>query len=187
MKKIYLVKKDVNKPAGEGNWIEMNPYEFAMFMKTDEGKQRRPGFGQIDACSSDECIIIAECGVDKARKWRAEKDAHDYLKQIEIEMGYTVFSYDEQQSTDDDLNGEELIADDELDVENEVITKITYDELYKAISTLSEYEQDLIQSLFFLKPAMREVDFANKYGFTRRTVGYHKKLILEKLKEVLKF
>ena len=46
MKKIYLVKKDVNKPAGEGNWIEMNPYEFAMFMKTDEGKQRRPGFGQ---------------------------------------------------------------------------------------------------------------------------------------------
>ena len=75
----------------------------------------------------------------------------------------------------------------EINVENEVITKITYDELYKAISTLSEYEQDLIQCLFFLKPAMREVDFANKYGFTRRTVGYHKKLILEKLKEVLKF
>ena len=41
MKKIYLVKKDVNKPSGEGNWIKMNSYEFAMFMKTLEGQERK--------------------------------------------------------------------------------------------------------------------------------------------------
>ena len=29
MKKVYLVKKDVNKPNGADNWIELNGYEQA--------------------------------------------------------------------------------------------------------------------------------------------------------------
>lgn len=39
MKKIYLVKKNPEKPAGRENWIVMNSYDFAMFMKTPEGKK----------------------------------------------------------------------------------------------------------------------------------------------------
>ena len=37
MKKIYLVKKDPAK-EGQDNWITMNGYEFAMFMKTPKGQ-----------------------------------------------------------------------------------------------------------------------------------------------------
>ena len=33
MKKIFLVKKNPNMPESEDNWIMMNSYEFAMFIK----------------------------------------------------------------------------------------------------------------------------------------------------------
>lgn len=42
MKKVYLVKKNPEMPAGRDNWIVMNSYEFYKFMETTEGKKRRP-------------------------------------------------------------------------------------------------------------------------------------------------
>lgn len=67
MKKIYLVKKD---PAAEGqdNWITMNGYEFAMFMKTPEGQARKDNFGQLDACSEDDNIIVMEAYLETGIK-----------------------------------------------------------------------------------------------------------------------
>ena len=47
MKKIYLVKKDPEKPASKDNWIIMNSYEFAMFLKTPEGEKRKSAFRSL--------------------------------------------------------------------------------------------------------------------------------------------
>ena len=186
MKKIYLIKKDVNKPAVEGNWIEMNSYEFAMFMKTDEGKRRRKNFGQIDACSTDECIVIAECGEEKAKLWRSEKDSHDYLKETEKEMGYTVFSYNEQQGTEDDLSGEELIEDYEINIENEVMEKIIIIALHKGLQTLSREEKMLIQQLYLNEQPITVAEFSRKYKIASTTVYSRRETILKKLKKVNK-
>ena len=80
MRKIYLVKKNPELPVNGNNWIVMNGFEFMKFIQTPEGRERRKCFGQLDACSVDDVIIIAECGIETAKKWRSEKDSHDYLE-----------------------------------------------------------------------------------------------------------
>ena len=79
MRKIYLVKKNPELPVNGNNWIVMNGFEFMKFIQTPEGRERRKCFGQLDACSVDDVIIIAECGIETAKKWRSEKDSHSYL------------------------------------------------------------------------------------------------------------
>ena len=83
MRKIYLVKKNPELPADGNNWLVMNSFEFRNFIQTPEGQKRRDRFGQLDACSVDDVIIIAECGTETAKQWRSEKDRHDYLVSIE--------------------------------------------------------------------------------------------------------
>ena len=122
MKKVYLVKKNPEMPAGRDNWIVMNSYEFYKFMETTEGKTRRPNFGQLDGCDVDDVIIIAECGEETAAKWRSEKDRHDYLAEAKEKLGYKTFSYHAIASEDgEDLTGEDLVQDEETDVEKTVI------------------------------------------------------------------
>ena len=111
MRKIYLVKKNPELPADGNNWIVMNSFEFMNFVKTPDGQKRKACFGQLDACSLDDVIIIAECGADTAKKWRSEKDSHDYLASFEKQSGVTVFSYNTQTTTEDGLSGEEILMD----------------------------------------------------------------------------
>ena len=99
MRKIYLVKKNPELPADGNNWLVMNSFEFRNFIQTPEGQKRRDRFGQLDACSVDDVIIIAECGTETAKQWRSEKDRHDYLVPIENQSGMTVFSYNTQTTT----------------------------------------------------------------------------------------
>lgn len=103
MRKIYLVKKNPEQPADGNNWIVMNSFEFMNFVKTPDGQKRKACFGQLDACSVDDVIIIAECGAETAKQWRSEKDRHDYLVSIENQSGMTVFSYNTQTTTEDDM------------------------------------------------------------------------------------
>lgn len=102
MRKIYLVKKNPEQPADGNNWLVMNSFEFMNFIQTPEGQKRRDRFGQLDACSVDDVIIIAECGAETAKQWRSEKDRHNYLASIEKQSGMTVFSYNTQTTTEDD-------------------------------------------------------------------------------------
>ena len=78
MKKVYLVKKDPSQPESRDNWIVMNSYEFAMFMKTPEGRKRSNNFGRLNGCDDDDVIIIVECGKENAREWKREKERNDY-------------------------------------------------------------------------------------------------------------
>lgn len=111
MRKIYLVKKNPELPADGNNWIVMNSIEFMNFVKTPDGQKRKACFGQLDACSVDDVIIIAECGAETAKHWRSEKDRHDYLASVEKQSGVTVFSYNTQTTTEDELSGEEILTD----------------------------------------------------------------------------
>lgn len=61
------------------------------FVKTPDGQKRKACFGQLDACSVDDVIIIAECGAETAKQWRSEKDRHDYLAQSKNSPGLQCF------------------------------------------------------------------------------------------------
>ena len=185
MIKIYLVKKDVNKPAGEGNWITMTPYEFAQFMKTPEGHERRKCFAQLDACDYDDDIIIADCDEQLAKIIRAEKDAHDYLMGIEKEIGYTVFSYNEQEGSEDDLNGEELLKDENVEVENEATKRIMIEKMMEGIQMLSEKELHLIKEVYLSDNPISANQYAQKYGISISTAYARLDTTLKKIKNFL--
>lgn len=148
MRKIYLVKKNPELPADGNNWLVMNSFEFRNFIQTPEGQKRRDRFGQLDACSVDDVIIIAECGTETAKQWRSEKDRHDYLVSIENQSGVTVFSYNMQTTTEDELSGEEILTDKGCDVAGEVIEKLYLMELQNALSQLNEKERQIITLLY---------------------------------------
>lgn len=185
MKKLYLVKKDPAQPATCDNWIVMNAYEFAMFMKTPEGQSRKSNFGPLDACSYDDYQIIGECGKECAKKWRSEKDRHDYLKCLEKQSEITTFSYNAIEVNDEELTGEELLVDEDCDVEEMVLKRLKYEELYKAIEQLDQNDRLLIGCLFLQKNPMTSVEFGKMYGYSPQLVKYYKFRALDRLKKLL--
>ncbi len=74
--------------------------------------------------------------------------------------------------------------DDGEKVEDQVIQKIQCEMLHKALSFLSEEEENLIRLLFFEERTEREV--AEAMGIYRNAVHKQKKRILHKLKNILK-
>lgn len=185
MKNLYLVKKDPMQPADCNNWIIMNAYEFAQFIKTPDGQRRKDDFGRLSACSENEYTIYAECGYESAKKWKADQNRQDYVKRVKEEMGISFFSYNSVMVDEDEISGESLIADEDCDVELYVIAKIEKENLHKAIELLPEYDRRLITCLFLLEKPMTEKEFSEKYGIKRRTVNDHKEKALRKLKKII--
>lgn len=185
MRKIYLVKKNPELPANGNNWIVMNGFEFMKFIQTPEGRERRKCFGQLDACSVDDVIIIAECGIETAKKWRSEKDSHDYLEAAKKKFGVVVFSYNAQTTAENELSGEELLADKQCDVAEEVLRSIQKVNIQKSLSSLSSEEKDLIRNLILSDFPLTEREYAKKVGKTQSTINYQKNAILKRLKNML--
>ena len=99
-------------------------------------------------------------------------------------MGFTVFSYNTQAASEDDMSGE-LIADESCDVEQEVLRKLEYEELYKALSLLSDDDKNLLVCLFLHQKPMTEREYAKEYGAKQTSVNYRKARALERLKKIL--
>ena len=104
-----------------------------------------------------------------------------YLEERDIKKGVKTF-------TDLDIGiyrPEEMISDKTVDIEEEIINKIMIEAVLEAITNLDEEEKWLIQELFFCGKSEREV--AKESDIPRRTVGYRKNVILEKLRKIKKY
>lgn len=183
MKKIYMVKKNPNMPENEDNWIIMNGFEFAMFMKTEEGQRRKNNFAQLDACSEDDDIYIVECGEERAKEWRSEKDAHDYLRECEAESGLETVSFNAVNKDGEEINLEDVFADPESDVVAEVIGKVTHEKLIEALKTLSDSDYDLIYHLYLADERLTAREYAAKMKVCEAAISKKKKRIIKKLKK----
>lgn len=91
-------------------------------------------------------------------------------------------SYDALIDTDYPI--EDKMVDKPKSIDDDVITSILIEKLFLAISKLSEEERWLISELFFYGKSERKV--AAEAGISRRTIGYRKNNILNRLKEILK-
>ena len=186
MKNIYLVKKNPEMEVSNENWIVMNAYEFAMFLKTPDGERRKDNFGKLPNCGLDaDYTIYAECGVQTAKEWKSEQNSYDYLLRHKKESGIKTVPYQALVINGEENNGEELIADENEDVEFYVLKKIAIEELYQAIYRLSPYERDLITCLFLLDEPMTESEFALLHGTYQEKISRQKRKALLKLKELL--
>ncbi len=183
MKKVFLVKRNPDHPAGADSWIVMNRAEFSEFIKTPEGKRREKNFGKLAGCDRSDVIIVAECGEETAKQWRTEKDRSDYLAELSAESNRITFSIDEE--NEDGLNGEEIVADPSCDVELEVVMKISMESLQEALKALTDDEMDLIQALFLDASPMADTRYGELHGVTQQAVSKKKDRILKKLKKML--
>ena len=186
MKKVFLVKKDPNKPADADNWIVMDMDEFRAFADTPEGSERKKNFGQLDGCDTDDVIIFAECGEETAAIWRAEKDHRDYLTAVRNLSGYrTLPLYGRDDETGEDVMRGDLLRDRSPSVEETVILKIMTEKLRIAITTLDREERDLVDKLMLSEYPMTEREYAELLGVSRNDVHNRKLRVIRKLRQLL--
>ena len=184
MKRIYLVKKDPSKPCGKDNWIIMDRDEFLAFIRSDSGKLRAKDFGKLNAYSSEDYMIIAECGEEEAAKWRSQKDKEDYMgiKEGRMKQEGRVLSLDHDYGH---ALLDEVIQDPAESVADTVLVRVMRDDLNVAVLALSEEEKQLIQMMFLSEDPMTEEQYSAYTGLKRGTVHYWKVRTLRKLRELI--
>ena len=181
MKKTFLVKKDPNRPGTDENWIIMNSYEFALFMKTDEGKRRRKYFGQMNAVDENDSIIIMECDLKTATEMREEVNREAYARKKWKESGFLVFSLDAKRNTEDRSCEETELIDENINIEMEVLRKIEIQMLAEALEELSDSDMDIIYKLYLSDNPISEYQYSEETGIPRTTIISRKQKILSLL------
>lgn len=182
--KTYLVKKDINKPDAQNNWIIMNGYEFARFMETEEGRQRKKNFAKLDRCDERDDAIIVECGEKKAREWERERLRELY--RVCANSKQPTISYDYHMPCKKAYCGDDFIADPATGIEEIVISNQELSHLQEAIQLLTDKEKDLIMKLFLDEEILTEQEYADACGIYQSSAHERKVRTLLKLKKILK-
>ena len=107
----------------------------------------------------------------------ASEEVIAVLRTTERKMQYQEYDLKRARNIVDPKTGE----DD--GVEDQILQKLEFERLHKAILTLSKEEQWLIHELYFENQTEREV--AKQMGVYHNAVHKQKKRILEKLKKIL--
>ena len=187
MRRIYLVRKDPDRPVSRDNWLVMNRNEFLKFIASDEGKRRASEFGKLNACGYGDYMIVAECGCETAARWRKEKDREDRLRRTEKEMRTSgrLLSLDIETGDEEQITFKETIADPSPQVSERVQLKLDREPLNSAIRSLSRREQDLVEEMYLSESPVSELQFAERSKLSRAAVHNRKLRALGKLRSQL--
>lgn len=130
----------------------------------------------------------------------AREEVIAVLRTTERKMQYQEYDLKRERSIVDSATGEEIMIPSREDsyerlqemaiqfpeeddsVEDQILQKMEFEQLHKAILTLSEEERWLIQQLYFEERTEREV--AAELGLSQKAVNKRRKKILEKLRKL---
>lgn len=111
------------------------------------------------------------------------KREHDHSKRLQtFENEVHVFSLDAMAA--EDINGHDVIADMNVNVEGEALHNILLENLRKARKTLSSDEQLLLTLLYDEGKTMGEA--GKRLGVSQQAISKKHSKIITKLKEILK-
>ena len=110
--------------------------------------------------------------------WR-EKEHEKYLEQVGKKNHLLFFS-----SLDHDGNFVNNLADESVDVEKIIETRILIETVRKAMSRLNDEERDIIERLYFNDETLSSVARSKKVSY--QAIQWRKNNILKKLKVLLK-
>lgn len=110
--------------------------------------------------------------------WR-EKEHEKYLEQVDKKNHLLFFS-----SLDHDGNFVDNLADESVDVEKIIETRILIETVRKAMSRLNDEERDIIERLYFNDETLSSVARSKKVSY--QAIQWRKNNILKKLKVLLK-
>lgn len=181
--KTYLVKKDVNKPAGDGNWIVMNGYEFSRFIETEDGQRRKRNFVALDGFEVNDVDYIIECDSKAAKDFDRNRKREKRSKRIEKK--YTVVSYHALTMEDESVYGEEIVADPSASVEETVLSKLSYTVLLEAINELDTVSRELIRQMYLNDKVLSLNEYGILHGISVPSAHKRKTKALQELKTIL--
>lgn len=184
MKTIYLVKKDVSVDSEE-NWIMMDFQQFTSFLITLKGKEPKRYFRKVANCSRKDQRIVIEVDTETARQMDIERAQANRIRKKIARRGYMVVSYSAIQDEEHELNGEEVIIDEDCDVEEEALLNMETEQLRLAIESLQEDDRQFIQQMFFSGNEYSEREFAEILGVSRSSVRFRKKVVFDKIRSFI--
>lgn len=154
------------------------------YLKSTEGKAKR--FMKANDYEDGGDEVFVEIPAEYIKNYRQDERRKQYVNDIRENAGFTEISLYAMQgdgNPNDQLSGEELIADEAVDVVAEVMHKMDLETLRKALRSLSECEYQLIYDLFLKDKPMTERELAKAMKIPRMTLNSRKHAIFEKLKK----
>ncbi len=179
---FYVESKNGNYSSENGNrrFDKLTGQKVFDFLKSEAGKGRR--FMKVNDDGELNKVYV-EVPSEQVRAIRKDERHKQYLSDCRNASGYVVISlYAAEMSKDDCSSGEELIADENCDIENEVLHNMNLEKLRKALRTLSKEEMVLINALYLSDEPVSERKLAEIINVPQKTINYRKRRILEKLK-----
>lgn len=170
MARQYFRKKNTGELGPHVDWIEMDGKEFYRFVRSREGRGRY--FIDFDD-------YVIEATKDQYEDWRREKDHSDYLR--EQEDGLILLSL-HSDAINGYGDGEDVIMDDRVNVEETAIQMVQSKALYSALRQLDTPSYQLIYDLYLKDRRWTERAMAKELGISQNAINKQKKKILRKLK-----
>lgn len=181
-KKYYLIWKDVNCNGVNPEWVFMTGKDFYKFIKNPDNKNRY--FMTLDdRICKDADIITMECTKEKYQEWRIEKHHEEYLDKYEREREF--ISINSYIPDSESMTYEEVIADESVDIEDDLMRVVKNQLLKEFFEGLSEKEKILINNLFIENKGLNELEVSKKLGIPRKTLNNKKLKLRKKLKNFL--
>lgn len=181
-KKYYLVWKDANCNGVNPEWISMSGKDFYKFIKNPENKNRY--FMTLDdRVCKDADIITMECTRESYKEWRIQKNHEDYLDRYEQEREF--ISINSYIPDSESMTYEEVIADESVDIEEDLMRVVKNQLLKEFFEGLSEKEKNLINILFIENDGKNEFEIAKEKGIAQQTLNNRKLALRKKLKNFL--
>ena len=136
-----------------------------------------------DRVCKDADIITMECTRESYKEWRIQKNHEDYLDRYEQEREF--ISINSYIPDSESMTYEEVIADESVDIEEDLM-RVVKNQLLKAFfEGLSEKEKILINNLFIENEGLTELEISKKIGIPRQTLNHQKINLRKKLKNFL--
>lgn len=185
MEKIFVVRKDPQKPGSDDNSIVMCFKEFDAFLRTEEGQRRKDCFIKLDAVDESDAIIFLESSREEAIKKKQEQNHSDYLHRQQKERGVLEVSLDmpiDMGEEGDETTLLDLIADEAADTEKQAVEQIIHTELPAALGELDHSELDLILAFYIREEKMTVNRYAESTGESRRQIRKRHDSAIRKLR-----
>ncbi len=132
----------------------------------------------------DEATISSNFVLNTTKKWKAELNHAAYVQKVNQAAGFTVISYHQFETDDEDVNGEESIKDASESIENTVINKMETKRLIELVGQLSKEDQELIYCFYLTETPMKETVYAKIRGIPTSTLNDRKARAIARLKKL---
>ena len=162
-KKVFILE--------DGKYIEM-PYEEFNRRRQEDESCREKRFLSLHG-------MLMEVTEEEYVSYYKDKRRQRYIDERAKKFG--TFSYDAL--TTDEFNGKDILADPNMDTEEEAMFRMMTEKLRTALSELTDDEHILI-TLHYYKD-ISESELAKKYGISQQAISKRIKKIREKLKSII--